>query len=37
MDLIEEVTAVILEINQHKMIHHTQGKRRQVAAPHLEE
>jgi len=34
--VIEEVTAVILEINQHGVISHTQAKGRQVALPHLE-
>jgi len=37
IDLIEEVMALILDINQHEIILHTQGKSRQVAAPHLEE
>jgi len=37
MGLIEEVKAVILGINQHEMILHTQGKSQQAAAPHLEE
>ena len=35
--IIEEVTAVIFDINQHEMILQTQGKIRQLAAPHLEE
>jgi len=37
MGLIEEGMAIILEINSHKMILHTQGKGWQVASPHLEE
>jgi len=37
MGLIEEVTVVILEINQYEIILHTQGKSRQLVAPPLEE
>ena len=37
MGLIEQVTAVILENNQHGMILHTQGKSQQVVSSHLEE
>jgi len=37
MGLVEEVTTVFLEINQHGIILHTQGKSQQVPPPHLEE
>jgi len=37
LGLIKEVKAIILEINQHGMIYHTQWKSRQMASPHFEE
>jgi len=37
MGLIEEVKAIILGNNHHRMILYTQRKSWQVAAPHLEE
>jgi len=37
MSLIEEVTAVLLGINQYGIILYTQGKSQEVLLPHLEE
>ena len=37
MGLVEEVMIIILKINQHEMILHTQGKSQQVETPPWEE